>query len=124
MLRTNRDLLRVQSATVAALVANAIGHGWQIEWLTGWMVLPLALIYPGYALVAAAAPDGMDAVETAVAALGMSLVCVVLGGVILHLMPWGIQTTSWVILLTGVTLIASVAAAARGRHAAGRGASR
>ena len=76
--------------------------------------LPLALALPGYALLAAGAPDGsLGPAERLGLSVGASIAVCVLGGLLLDATPWGLRGESWALLLGGVTLAACAIAAAR-----------
>ena len=69
------------------------------------VTLPLVLVLPGYALTAALLPRREPGVpERLVFILGLNLVIVILGGFMLNLTPFGLQASSWVVLLSVVTL--------------------
>jgi uncharacterized membrane protein len=80
------------------------------------LTLPLALVLPGYALTSALFPRRtLGVAERLVFSLGLSLIIVVLGGLLLNLMPFGLRASSWAVLLSGITLAASAVALARRR---------
>lgn len=79
--------------------------------------LPLVLVLPGYALSAALfAKRKMEFPEKLAFSLGLSLAVGVLGGLVLNLTPWGLQTGSWVVLLGGFTIGAACVAMLRRRQ--------
>src|SRR5262245_35008214 len=100
VMRRSRDLYLIAAGTLAGVLAVAAGPAC---WSVGCLTLPLLLVYPGYALLAASATDQSDAVEGYTIVLGVGIVCAVLGGVVLHLTPWGLQPLSWVVLLAAIT---------------------
>ena len=72
------------------------------------LTLPLVLVLPGHALTAAVFPKRTLGVpERLVFSLGLSLVIVIMGGLVLNLTPFGLRTSSWAVLLGGITLGAS-----------------
>ncbi len=76
--------------------------------------LPSALFFPGYAITAAAFPKRTPSVTTRLLlSLGLSLVTTIVCGLLLNLTPWGLQASSWAIMLGGVTLSASAVALKR-----------
>jgi hypothetical protein len=79
----------------------------------------LALVLPGYALSAAVfRMRSVRTAERAALTLGISLSVAVLGGLVLDALPSGLETQTWLFLLGGVTVIASVIALwRRTRHA-------
>ena len=67
--------------------------------------LPLVLILPGYALVAAIFPHRPPELpQRLLFTVGLSLSVTILGGYLLNLTPWGLRTETWIVLLGGVTL--------------------
>jgi hypothetical protein len=81
------------------------------------LALPFALVLPGYAIAAAIFPgQGLTGLERLLFMLGLSLTAIILSGLVLNLTPWGLQTTSWAVLLSIVTLVASLVAMQRRRH--------
>jgi uncharacterized membrane protein len=78
--------------------------------------LPLVLALPGYALSVAAFPGrALGAAERIAFSFGVSLAVAALGGLLLNWTPWGLQATSWALLLSGVTLGASAVGVLRRR---------
>lgn len=76
--------------------------------------LPLVLVLPGYALLAAAcARSHLGIAEQVLFSLGLSLATTAVGGALLNWSPWGLQTDSWALLLGVVTLGASAVALKR-----------
>jgi hypothetical protein len=76
--------------------------------------LPLVLLCPGYALVAAIFAGRLTSwPERVLFSLGLSLAVAILGAAVLNWSPWGLQTGVWVGLFLGVTLAASLFAARR-----------
>jgi uncharacterized membrane protein len=79
--------------------------------------LPLVLVVPGYALVAALFPARtLDTPERLLFSVGGSLAITIIGGFLLHLSPWGLRADSWVVLLSGMTCGAAVVALRRRPH--------
>jgi uncharacterized membrane protein len=80
------------------------------------LALPLVLVLPGYALTSAfVAKRAFGITERLVFSLGLSLVLVILGGFVLNLIPSGLHSGSWAILLGCITLGASVVTLVRRR---------
>lgn len=76
--------------------------------------LPLVLVAPGYAIVAAVFPRrGPGGPETLLFSVGVSLMVATLGGLALNWTPWGLRGDAWVALLGIVILGAGTVAAAR-----------
>ncbi|RIK39969.1 MAG: hypothetical protein DCC55_16480 [Chloroflexi bacterium] len=75
------------------------------------LALLLVFILPGYAITMALLPRGeWGMVERLLLAIGASLATSILGGLVLHQTPWGLQASSWIVLLTATTLAASAVA--------------
>jgi uncharacterized membrane protein len=80
------------------------------------LTLPLVLVLPGYALTCALFPKrALGILQCVVFSLALSLGIVILGGLALNWMPFGLHTRSWSVLLSGITLIASTVALIRRR---------
>lgn len=112
MYRKNLDLL---VTVMAGLVSVVLGFN-PIEFppLNIGLGLALALMFSGYAVVAAAFSRGAIGVpERVTLSVGLSIAISILGGLMLNLTPWAIQRASWGILLGAVTLVASIAAFVR-----------
>jgi uncharacterized membrane protein len=91
---------------------------WKLSPVRVLFAIALVTILPGYALTTAIfinTPLGI--LEKFAFSCGFSLGMVSLGGILLNYTPWGIQSVSWVILLGGITLIASVVAIVRMQRA-------
>jgi uncharacterized membrane protein len=115
MIERNRDLLVVGALALAALGLGLSGVNQPaLRLLLG---LPLALFLPGYALAAALVPGSPGWAERLAQSLGLSLALTVLGGFVLNALPGGLQPTSWLVLLAGVTLAGALAAIVRRRGA-------
>ena len=86
--------------------------------------LPLVLILPGYALIAAVFPDRPPELpQRLLFTVGLSLSVTILGGYLLNLLPWGLRTETWVALLGGVSLAGFAVALLRRRNYPHRAAS-
>src|SRR5436190_734931 len=80
------------------------------------IALPMVVIVPGYALMAATLPGpSLSGVERLVLSIGTSMAMTVLGGLFLNVTPWGLQPVTWVCLLSGLTMAAAAAAIKRRR---------
>lgn len=78
--------------------------------------LLLVALAPGYTVMLAACPGpAIAGTERLVLSVGVSMTLSVLGGLFLNWTPWGLQPESWVVLLSGVTLVAAAVALARQR---------
>jgi len=109
--RGQRDLRLV---TGLAAACAALGLAIPLAGLSLIFAAPLALVLPGYAIVAAAfARRPLDWPQTLLLSVALSLCVLVLGGLLLNYAPGGIRALSWAILLVLVTLGACRAAALR-----------
>jgi hypothetical protein len=78
------------------------------------LALLLVVLAPGYSVMLAACPGpSIAGTERLVLSVGVSMALAVLGGLLLNWTPWGLRPESWVVLLSGVTLVAAVVAFAR-----------
>lgn len=105
------DLLIVNGGALLALVVVLLGiENGLLRFLVG---LPLVFLWPGYALTTLLMPQETDLLRRLAFSLGFSLLVVILGAFLLHWSGWGITPTSWVLLLSGVTLAAGLVALRR-----------
>jgi len=119
---------RFDPALAAAIVAALCWPATTIDLANGAVramaAVLLVLVLPGYALAEAALPaGGIGPWERLTLAAGLSAAAAALGGLVLHLTPWGLQPWTWSPLLVTITLAASAVAVARRRWpapAAGR----
>lgn len=110
-MRGQRDLRMVAWAAVLCAVLALL-----IPWEAVSLVFaaPLALVLPGYAIVAAAfAGRELDGPRRAVLSVSLSLATLALGALVLNYAPGGIRGFSWAVLLVAVVLGACRAAAVR-----------
>jgi hypothetical protein len=112
--RKSYDLALVCAVALAALALTLLGiSGPALRLLFG---LPLVLVLPGYALTSALFPRRtLGGVERILFTFSLSLSTVILCGFVLNRTPWGLQPDSWAVILSNVTLGASLIAGAR-RH--------
>jgi hypothetical protein len=81
------------------------------------LAVPLVVIIPGYALVAASCSEAsISGAERLALSIGTSLALAVLGGLLLNWTPWGLQPASWGGLLSTFTIVAAAIALARERQ--------
>jgi hypothetical protein len=81
------------------------------------LALPFVFIAPGYALMRAIFPEQeLKALERFLFVIGLSLGVLILSGLALNITPWGLQATSWLVLLSLITLVASAIAIWRRRQ--------
>ncbi|MHB1131384.1 MAG: DUF1616 domain-containing protein [Chloroflexota bacterium] len=122
----SRRTVALLAVLLAALLSPVVV---QADWAPAalkatWAVL-LVFFLPGYALgelLSPRAPAG--GLARALLAVGLSLASTALGGLALQFSPLGIQTASWVVWLSGLTLFAGSLALVRprpARDAAGTG---
>jgi len=73
--------------------------------------LPLVFFLPGYAITSALLTQGsLGGVERLLFSLGTSVAVTALSGLVLHLTPWGLQTSTWAIMLAVIVLVAGAIA--------------
>ena len=99
------DLIVVSLVTIIALALALFGA--PLAPLRMIFGIALFLALPGYALslaLHALRPHGF--VDRLLISLGLSLALCILGGMVLNLTPFGLRTSSWALLLSGVTLAA------------------
>lgn len=117
MVRESLDLLCIMLIVAGEfiLVGSGIASG-PVNIVFGVL---LALVLPGYALSAAVfRMRSVRTAERAALTLGISLSVAVLGGLVLDALPGGLETQTWLFLLGGVSVTASVIALwRRTRHA-------
>lgn len=100
---------------LAALLLTLLGLNNQV--VRAIVTLPLVMVLPGYAITAAVFPKGaLGMPERLLFSIGTSLALAVLWGLLLNWTPWGYHTGSWLVLLCGTTLAASVVAQVRRRR--------
>jgi uncharacterized membrane protein len=99
-----KDLLGIEIVTLFALFFVCIG--WNNGIIGILFGLPFALIIPGYVLSQALLPLGSrDPVERVLLTLSISITVDILGGLLLNVLPWGLQAKTWIILLSLVTFL-------------------
>lgn len=113
MFRRNIDILAALALTAASLLV--VLGGVPAGVLRALVTLPMALVVPGYLLSLALFPSRvtLDAAARAATVIGLNLASSVIGAVLLHLTPWGLQSGSWALWLGLVSLGGSVAALVR-----------
>ena len=103
------ELLAIVFFMGIALPWQMLGDGW----LRALMALPLVFILPGYAISTALFPwgpnhDGLGLPERLLFMLMASISNTILGGLVLSQTAWGLQTTSWTVWMTTVTLLGAL----------------
>lgn len=103
------------AATIAALAVAAVLLVWDRGLLRAIIAIPLVLLVPGYGIISTVFskyPLGRG--ERLLLSAGVSLAVSMLGGLLLTQLPWGLQTSTWVVLLVIVTVLATYIALRRG----------
>lgn len=110
----DKDILSVIIlSSIAFILALLVPGNWVLIRI---VTLPLVLVLPGYALTSALfTKQVLGIAERLLFSLGLSVVIVILSGLVLNWMPFGLRTSSWAVLLTGITLGACAAALLRRR---------
>ena len=113
--RRNGRTVRALSLALCCLVAVLAPLAVLIEGIDPMarllLGLPLVVLVPGYAIIAATCPGpSVSGAERLALSLGVSLAVTVLGSLFLNLTPWGLQPVSWATLLSLLTLTASAIA--------------
>jgi uncharacterized membrane protein len=117
MQRQSSDLIAVMVSAGLSAVLSMVIQADSIVRSIG--ALPLVLFLPGYAITAALfLPRSLGIPERFLFSLGLSVSVTALAGLALNLTPWGLQTSTWAIALTGIVVVASAIAWRRRRDAA------
>ncbi|MBL7125902.1 MAG: DUF1616 domain-containing protein [Dehalococcoidales bacterium] len=114
--RVEIDLLLINFLTGILLV---IVFTDSLPWLRVILSIPFIILFPGYALMGALFPgkDSLDKVNRTALSLGFSIFIVVLTGILLNHLPWGIGLHSIVLSISIFTFALSVTAwYIRGRY--------
>ncbi len=114
MNRKPLDLILIASAT--AITISIILFKFNAGPVGVLLGLPFVLFYPGYVLAEVLMPErARNVPERLLFSVGLSVVVVVLGGLILNLLPDGLQSGTWALLLGGI-IIAECAWVSRRRY--------
>lgn len=105
---------RLLLALPAAILLVLFVTGFTPLWLTVPLGLVAALVSPGLAILEVFAPRQLHGLTGAALAAATSLGTLIVGGLLLNLLPWGLTALTWSAGLLVVTGAASVAAAVRG----------
>jgi len=90
---------------IAALVCAVIAAAVPVDPVRAVAAVPLALVFPGYAVTAACFTRSRpDAGITVMLTFGLSLAVLALGTVALHVLPGRFGEASWLVLLVGVVI--------------------
>jgi uncharacterized membrane protein len=116
MNRRNIDILVALGFTALAMLVVLAGmpHGL----LRAIVTLPMVIFFPGYVLSLALFPDreALDGTARAATVVALNLACSVVGGLVLHLSPWGLQPGAWALWLGLVIWSGSMATIVRRRR--------
>ncbi len=82
---------------------------YNILWVSVLLALPLVFCVPGYMLTVILIRR-LDIFQRLTLSLGLSLTLDILGGFLLNVLPMGLRTQSWVMLLSGLTLLFALVA--------------
>ncbi len=105
------DLYLTLGLTLVAMVCAAlVPVGDPLRTL---IILPFLLVLPGYALTAALFPNQIGLAERLLLTLALSISVTVVSGLLLNLTAWGLQGTTWIVWLGGITIAACMLALAR-----------
>jgi uncharacterized membrane protein len=111
--RGHRDLRLLAAATLVCAIGSLITPLGPVRAI---FAVPLTLIFPGYAVTAAAFGARLPAwPERLPLTLGVSLACLALASIVLNYVPGGIHGFPWTIILV-VIVLASCRTAARRRR--------
>lgn len=115
MLRRVSDLALVSALTIAAAITILLPVDNTV--LRTIFALPLVHVLPGYALTSVLfSRQTLGLPERVLFSLGLSLALNVLSALILHWTPWGLQTWSWTVVLSSITLGMSALSLLRGEQ--------
>ena len=112
MRRNSFDLLSMMLFAVVSLVLALP----TFRWFPGRVILaiPMVFMVPGYAVVCALFPrPTFKLAEQVLLSICGSITLAILAGFVLHWTPWGLQATSLIAILTGITFAAYIVAVLR-----------
>ncbi len=104
LVRKNRDLFIVFAAVVLALASSPVDPASRFHAL---LAVPLVLFLPGYAVLEALRPRHLDVVQRLLTSIAVSFAVAILAGVALNWVPGGINRTSELSALSGITMLAA-----------------
>ncbi len=109
--RRHPDLLAVVAAAPVLAAVCVLVH---VPLIRVCCAIPLCLLFPGYTVSAAVfAKSSLELPAKLMLVLGLSLVTLVIGGLLLNSAPGGLRTSSWVVALLAVIIVASAVAVRR-----------
>ena len=99
---------------LAIVCAVGLQMGFAASLLRVILAFLLLFILPGYAFYSALfVKDSFGAIEGILSIVGLSILIAILTGATLNLTKWGLQSSSWTAVLSGITLIACLIAGIR-----------
>ena len=108
--------MRLKNSDVVVAFAIVLLNGVELLlpstllWVSVLLALPLIFFVPGYMLmVALTHTRRLDVFHRLALSLGLSLTLDILGGFLLNVLPMGLRTQSWVVLLSCLTLVFALA---------------
>ena len=105
----NSDVFVALSIILLNVVALLLPY--PILWMNILLALPLVFFVPGYMLTAVLTHTRqLDIFHRLTFSLGLSLTLDILGGFLLNVLPIGLRTQSWVILLSCLTVLLALVA--------------
>ena len=111
MLDRSLDVVAVMIVSAVALALALLGlDGGVVPILLG---TPLALVLPGYALVALFAPSRLGVAKRMLFSILLSLLLTALGRWLLPQTPWDMHIRSWAVWLGSIALVAALSALVR-----------
>jgi hypothetical protein len=111
MLHRSLDVVAVVIVSAVALALALLGlDSGVVPILLG---APLAIVLPGYALVALFAPSRLSVAKRMLFSVLLSILLTALGWWLLPQTPWGVQISSWAVWLGSITLGAAIGALIR-----------
>jgi len=118
-MRGHRDLRLLLALTVVCAIGSLITPLGAVRVI---FAVPLTLVFPGYAIVAAAfASRPLAWPERVPLTLGISLACLALSSLVLNYTPGGIRGLPWVLILVLVVFFCCRSAATRRGRSSRRG---
>ncbi|GAC1622601.1 MAG: hypothetical protein NVS4B7_14060 [Ktedonobacteraceae bacterium] len=109
MRRNNLDLLVIAFIAVLNVILASLPNRPVLP--STILALPMVFVLPGYTLTEALFyPKWLNGTHRLVLSLGLSLALAILGGLLLNMLPIGLQAQSWALFLGLVTIVFSLVA--------------
>src|ERR1700680_3784571 len=119
MRRNNLDLIVIEFIAVLNVVWALLPN--RPVLIGAILALPLLFVLPGYTLIEALFHQKLlNSTYRLVLSLGLSLTLAILGGLMLNVLPGGLQALSWAVLLGLLTTVFALFAAYLRRRVQGR----